>query len=324
MNRREIIIGASCLVAESATFACLWDRDTIRDELQTKASTYDLIMGQFPHHGDAYYHIRIREILAKVKAKIATLQDENDLAVALIRVEQFDKAKAILARHHQLAPGSYEVNSNVGILHKKTGNFVEAHRYIAKALQIKPAGHMGLGDWYLKRIAFSRDFEGKGKPVPEKNFLGEAYADFQPHPRPKKKDQAMVRRGEFAMKLIRNDRHFADAYLVSGDLLWDYGDLNLALRAYFRAEELGHPNKKELTRRIDAIINHWKLGSVKEPDRAALRMQQRAKFYAERKQVERWLAEFERAEEAALKSLRSPSFDQTRKRMRMKQYRPTS
>ncbi|MCH2206245.1 MAG: hypothetical protein MK132_10295 [Lentisphaerales bacterium] len=42
--------------------SCLWDTDTIRDEIQNKAGLYDLIIGQVPKHSDSYYEKRLATV----------------------------------------------------------------------------------------------------------------------------------------------------------------------------------------------------------------------------------------------------------------------
>ena len=81
-------------------FACLWDSDTIRDEIQARPSLFELVTGHLPHHGTAYYEARVDRLEPK---RDRSREETNDLAVALIRLGRFDEAAAIViaqqARH---------------------------------------------------------------------------------------------------------------------------------------------------------------------------------------------------------------------------------
>ena len=133
-------LGAFLACAGMAT-ACLWDRDTITDELQTRATQYDLVMGQFPSHGKTYYQKRIEKLEPDADKNALLWSESNDLAVAYIRTGQFDKALIILGRNLKTKPGDYHTLSNLGVLYKKQGDFPNAVDYMRRALEIKPEGH---------------------------------------------------------------------------------------------------------------------------------------------------------------------------------------
>ncbi|MEM7014536.1 MAG: tetratricopeptide repeat protein, partial [Verrucomicrobiota bacterium] len=148
---------AICLVflaPLSFTFACLWDRDTLADEAKLRPEIFDVITGQVPHHGDAYYEARIKQLAGKTDQDDDPFLARNDLAVAYIRIREFDKAHEILTRNLAEKPGDYFTISNLGVLEKKRGNYSAAAEHIEKALSIRSEGHLGIGDWYLKMIEF--------------------------------------------------------------------------------------------------------------------------------------------------------------------------
>ena len=159
------VLGASLSTAVS----CLWDRDTLRDELKTETDTFDLITGQFPHHGDEYYRRRI-EVLQANEAKLG-LEERNDLAVAYIRLKRFDEGRAILLNNLKQEPGDYFTLSNLGVCAKKEGRFQKAADYIERALEVRREGHLGLGDWYLKRLRYRAALDANPEGVPKTNFL---------------------------------------------------------------------------------------------------------------------------------------------------------
>jgi len=95
MNRRKVlsILGLS-LVNSGQSLACLWDTDTLADEIASQPTSLDLILGQIPHHGEVYYQMRVARIL---KQNEMSQSDLNDIAVAYVRLKQFKSAEKYLA-----------------------------------------------------------------------------------------------------------------------------------------------------------------------------------------------------------------------------------
>lgn len=251
--------------AAPAVHGCLWDRDTLKDEMSVAegAKAFDLITGQFPHHGKAYYEHRIRK-LAPIADSSASRDEINDLAVAYIRVGSFDPAYELLQRNLKESPRDYFTLSNLGVLEKKRGNFAEAADWVEQALAIKPEGHMGLGDWYLKMLRYRAKLAADPKSIPTINFLGKELAKaFRPRLESERVSPEMrasaLRENKTYQKLsnlLRNDQTFADGFLAMGDFLSQFGDLHLAFLAYSRAIELDHRNSNEIRRRRRALLNH--------------------------------------------------------------------
>ncbi|MGB0991237.1 MAG: tetratricopeptide repeat protein [Akkermansiaceae bacterium] len=332
-SRRLSRLGISILLVTSAA-ACLWDRDTITDELQTRATQYDLSMGQFPSHGDEYYFARIKKLRTQQKAKSLTVDENNDLAVAYIRTKQFTTALALLNQNLKQLPNHYATLSNISILHKKQGSYTASVPYMKRALAIKPEGHMGLGDWYLKRLRWSAAHEkengSEDKPVPTKNFLGEAYSATDMRyvsPPSRNRKEANKKRATYLTKLLKNDRHFPDAYVVFGDLLWQHAHLNLAMRCYQHALHLKHPNPQMVQSRIDAVIAHWGSAPYRshlKPSPAVLKQRkaQKNKFLSELKQTEQWLANFHAAEANLVRQGKFPTFLETEATLKSSRHRP--
>lgn len=270
--------------------ACIWDTDTIRDEVQNKASLYDLIIGQSPHHSDAYYRKRLSDKEAILKKYDKRSTGVNTIAAAHIRLKEFEKAEQLLMAQVKVTPKDYYTNSNLGVMYKKLGNFQKAVYYMEKALEIRPQGHMGLGDWYLRMLMY------KSEEIDlEKNFLGEEYVKYYGRDTKTTREE-VLKRSKFE-KLIRNDQSFADGFLSLADFLASKGDLNLAIRAYLRAEKLGHPKKEFITRKINMLVTHfYKLGG-REPkglaDKVAI---ERKKIEAEFTKAALWVEEFKKVE----------------------------
>jgi len=301
---RVYLFGIALIFSSAPAFACTWDTNTIRDELQTRGtSDFQLITGQFPHHGQAFYQAQLarsRGILEKQPGQLAA---RNDLAVALLKLGRHPESLAAFDKLLQAAPERYETLSNLGVLHKKMGRYAEAAGYISRALKIKPAGHMGLGDWYLRMLRWL-DKTARSKTPPEANFLG------YPYDRPLGNEDRPL---DYARALIRNDRGFADGYLLLGDCLRQQRQKNLALWAYVRALDLGHPNPGILEARIDRILSYWRK-SITSTSSWTKYVENRADTVAGIKaglaQAGQWLAKFEACEAELLASAGTVDFDQ--------------
>ena len=241
--------------------ACAWDSDTLGDEAHLKPELFDVITGQFPHHGEAYYRERIRRLTGKLGKQDNSFLARNDLAVAHMRVGQYMKAEHLLKENLAEQPGDYFTISNLGVLAKKRGNFGEAAGWIEKALEIRPEGHLGIGDWYLKMLIYREMAHHSGDREPPANFLGQSYATSFHPPRmdvvelpPAFRPGLDLAERERLVLLLQNDQSFADGFVLLGDMLANTGDLNLAFLAFTRAIELNHSNDSEIRRRRRELL----------------------------------------------------------------------
>ena len=302
MRQIAAILFATLLLAGSA-LACIWDSDTLSDELQTHVDVFDLITGQFPHHGQVYYETRVINSLANLKQEPRDIEARNDLAVAYLKLSRFDQALAEFDRIEEMAPGRYETRSNLGVLYKKMGDYERAADYSQQALALKPEGHLGLGDYYLKMLQFQSEMNRPGVEPPAESFLGEAYynPDFLGAGGPAPGDLDRIK------ALIRSDRSFADGLVTLGDWLVadgeGAGNLNLALWAYVRAGQLDHPHPDLLDRKMKGIFRHWKAVSGDRPGiwtsdpESTIRQ---IEAYLEK--AGEWLKSFEQIEEELIKA----------------------
>lgn len=168
------LLGATIFGAKFVS-ACAWDEDTLRDELETHADIFDLITGQFPHHGRMYYESRVETSLQILVDTPDDTSARNNLAVAYMQLGRYDEAAEELTRLEQALPDRYETISNWGVLEKKRGRYDEAAVRLQQALEIKPEGHLGLGDFYLREVRYMAALEKSPEEPPNANFLGELY-----------------------------------------------------------------------------------------------------------------------------------------------------
>ncbi|MCH2206246.1 MAG: tetratricopeptide repeat protein [Lentisphaerales bacterium] len=193
-------------------------------------------------------------------------------------------------------PGDYYTLSNLGVLYKKKGDFSKAAKFIEQALKIRPEGHMGLGDWYLKMLLYRANEETFEK----KNFLGQEvltkYLKLNKY-KGKEKYFKLIK----LKKMVLNDQHFADGFLALADFLSESGELNLALRAYMRAEVLGHSKSDYIQMRFNAVFKHVKHLFKDDDKTKSLVEKQREIILNEFKKAEQWSLEFQKAEAELIK-----------------------
>lgn len=233
----------ACLAVnlEPTSLACV---NTSYSTIEEKEITNDLrllVIGAFPAHGDAFFENELKRCRSILKSEPKNFDARNDLAAAMMKLGRFEDAEHQLLENEKIHPAQYRTASNLGVLYKKWSRFDLSKKWLETALQIQPEGHMGLGDYYLRMVQWRGNTNKK-----ETNFLGVAsHLDARA--------TAAVANREYVITLIKNDRHFANAYVVLGDIAFVEGDLQTAVRCYLRAEELGDESNGLDVRRKNAI-----------------------------------------------------------------------
>ncbi len=258
-------LAAILVLQASGAPACVNTRYSRAEERQLTGDTVKLIMGQFAHHGTAFYEQEIRKTTAELDRDPGNIEARNDRAVAFLKMKRFAIAESELLKIEDLHPGRYRTQANLGVLYKKMGRFEAAAQHVRRSLEIQPEGHLGLGDYYVRMIDWLADRKNdppladrEGEPnkkrvvPPATNFLGIAYSAG-----PRATATNGLANREFLETLVKADRSFADALFVLGDLLNQTGDKELACRAYYRARLLGHPAETALRNRLRGIHDDW-------------------------------------------------------------------
>ena len=233
--------------------ACLNTSFSRTEEKQITNETIHLINGQFPEHGKAFYKQQVESCRNHLSEDPKHLEFRNDLAAALIKLGRFEEALEEFSRIQQQHPGLYKTQANLGVLFKKRKQFDRAAEHIRQSLKIRPQGHLGLGDYYLRMLRWRDRLAQAQEGRPEINFLGLRY-DAGPEEVAR---SSLVNRTHLET-LIKADRHFPDTYLILGDLLLNEGEEQLALRAYWRANTLDHPAPGVVRERIHSLYQTWK------------------------------------------------------------------
>lgn len=307
------ILSALCLIA----FGCLWDSDTLRDEASLRPDAWEVITGQYPRHGEAYYRLRIAQLGLVV---VPDRQQRIDLAAAQIRLKQFAAAERALASLIAEAPDVYEAITDLAVLHRNQGRPAEAVPLFERALALHPAGHLGLGDWTLRAARWQARVLADPLHAARENFLGEprvamAVAEWTEGGPWDQLPPATRDRLQKHLLLLRSYPSFAEGYATLGDELSGIGDRTLALYAYARALELQHPDPKLVTGRLHAAAAQtlrWGSQFMEEAQRpAAAAAALAADLQQELTRCRAWQDAFVRAEDAAVARKHLPSFAET-------------
>ena len=147
----------SCLIL--LLLSCVNTSYSRLDEKAINGELIDIILGQFPHRGKVFYQNDINVKEPKIKHKPLNFELRNDIAVAYLKLEQWPQALAHFNINEKQFPQRYKTQANLGVMYKKMGEFDKAAFHLKKSLEIKAQGHMGLGDYYLKMIHWTKSYD---------------------------------------------------------------------------------------------------------------------------------------------------------------------
>ena len=131
------------LLLPIATFACIWDHDTLQSEKFRFPDTLELITGKFLRHSKEFYHWRIQDRITRLKSDPTNTSLLDDLAVSYEKTDNHEKAIEIAIETEKINPGRYETAANLGTFYLHSGKFKEGLEQIEKAIKINPDAHFG-------------------------------------------------------------------------------------------------------------------------------------------------------------------------------------
>ncbi|MCJ8330041.1 MAG: hypothetical protein HRT89_23785 [Lentisphaeria bacterium] len=233
-------------IALSSVSACVSTSYSVEEESIISNDLGYLLLGKIPSHSKKFYEQQLKIQSLILKRSPDNVIARNDRAVALLKLTRWDEAIKELETVQSIKKDLYNTHVNLGIIYKKTGNYKKSAWHIEKSLQIKPAGHLGLGDNYLRMIVW------KSKSRPQKNFLG---INYNEGPQGLRDDMRVNK--QYLINLLKADRHFSDVYLVLGDQLVLEENYQLAIRSYHHAIKLKHHKKDLILERIEGIYTIW-------------------------------------------------------------------
>ena len=293
---------------------CLWDSDTLDTELRGLPDAFDLVVGRWHRHGDAYYRDRITRLGGRTEL---TLAEFDDLAVAHERLGDDTAAIATLERKAAALAKTpdpdhqYRLLANLGTAHAHAGRYDEALVALREAVALNPNAHFGREIWQIEAIEFVaaarrnpvlwqesslflRTLPGLRRP-----FLGhpEPNAANDDHQPPELPPTASAYQGIAGMVRF-GQRDSAMLFQALAEVFVDEHHLNLGWWALRRAIEAGHPASDRLRGSLRSIENHWFESAIYTNDRNA--SPDEALYTAVRENADRWLATFQRLEAEAL------------------------
>lgn len=301
------------------SLACVNTSYSRAEDSQLTSDATRIIAGHFPEHGDAFYLDQVERNTDTLQNDPRNVEARNDLAVALLKLQRFEEAEKELLQIEREDPGLYRTHANLGVLYKKTGEFAKAADHTREALRIKPEGHLGLGDYYLRMLDW-RAREAAGDPgVDGVSFLGTRYDGGTIATT----DNPLISKKNL-LTLIKADRHFAPTYFVLGDLLFEEEDLQNAARAYLMASRIlaTHPGGVEqatVEERLDELWKRWALMASVSPDHILdprYSLQVEREFY----DAERWLANYQQVEAELVTAGQEVDFAFVEEEMRRRGY----
>jgi tetratricopeptide (TPR) repeat protein len=173
--------------------ACLWDRDTLREEAKGKLDTVRAITGWFDRYPPRYYEMRLERVTAELASNPDSPNLYDDAGVACSRLGRHDEAimwmekkKALLDATPDGGPADdrYRYLSNIGTFYLiRWITTPEQHRYrdltdlrtseefIANALELNPDAHFGREKYQLMLIQWLLGKWGQFGDGATANFL---------------------------------------------------------------------------------------------------------------------------------------------------------
>ena len=300
---------------------CIWDSDTLDTELRGLPGSFDLIVGRWHRHSDAYYQERIARLADK---QPLTLDEFDDLAVAYERLRQRPQAIAVMARKSKalIATPSeehqYRYHANLGTFYAHSGRFDEALAELRTAIKINPDAHFGRERFQIELIEYvaaakqdpsiwsRRSFlRHAGYRVPL--FIGaEGLRKSGSDLAERREDWGGARKldWEEAIKGVGGMLRFgglegAELYRALGELYLSKQHLNLAWWAFGRAAERGHPAAETMRAAQRSIEKHW--DDARKYTNTGHVNPTQANYRKQRQRADGWLKTFQESEAEAIK-----------------------
>ncbi|GMU58552.1 MAG: hypothetical protein AMXMBFR34_03150 [Myxococcaceae bacterium] len=260
MHRLALLL---TVTGSAAALACLWDSDTYAEEALARKDVAEVVKGRFGKHSKAFYEAKVAYTLPLVSADAGVAPPEryDDLAVAYDKLGQVDRSIALMFEKEQRHPGLYTTKANLGTFYAHSGDFVRAVELLEAAIAQKPDAHFGREKYQVQAIEYlqalgkdaslatRKDLLGVDLTEPERLMFGDRGKKKKPGEKTLLDKEGLGRDVFVALAgIIRfgSGEKSSHVWLSLGVALALDGDRHLALRAFWRADELGHPRAKKL------------------------------------------------------------------------------
>jgi tetratricopeptide (TPR) repeat protein len=149
---KTLLNAALLVLLELNASACMWDSDTLSQELTNSPNLAGAILGNVTPVDPA----PLRERITRLKADRHENDSAwwNDLAGAHIRLGETKEAVAILEPLLEKFPNDYGIHANLGTAYHLLGRYADAEKEIARDLEINPDGHFGREKYHLALLQY--------------------------------------------------------------------------------------------------------------------------------------------------------------------------
>ncbi|HXX92082.1 MAG TPA: hypothetical protein VEN81_00520 [Planctomycetota bacterium] len=297
---------------------CIWDSDTIDDELRGVPDGLTLVTGRWYRHTSAYYEKRIAELPGRLAARPDDLEAYDDLAVAWERTGHRDRAIEVMERkrqaldRHDSPEHRYRYHANLGTFLAHAGRLSEGLVEIERALALNPSAHFGREHYQVDLIRYL--IAVKSAPELWKMHDALSYAGYRYRSTSRRSVTlpAYTGQSEGRLEVAWNGAYAAigsilryggtegaELYRILGDLFAENGDLNLSWWAFQHALEKKHPASEVIQTRVSEIETFWQRSGYRSIPTLEL-------YRAARIEADRWASTFGAVEDEALIRGESP------------------
>jgi tetratricopeptide (TPR) repeat protein len=303
---------------------CLWDSDTLDNELRGLPEAFDLVVGRFHKHSDAYYQARVDAILGNWSKSVApTYAEFDDLAVAYEHLGQRDLAievmseKALLLKSAPDEEHQYRCYANLGTFYAHAGDFERGLQNLRKAIAINPNAHFGRESFQIELIEYVAAASADSELWSQSSFLRYAGYALPPFigvdvPRMAESDPRRVSRERSEVRELSRDDAWkamagmvrfgglegAELYRSLGELFLSSHDLHLAWWSFGRAVERGHPAAGVIQGIRNSIESHWREANGHNGQQ--MQVPTDSDYEAVRSAADKWLEAFQELESEAI------------------------
>lgn len=249
MKRVASLVLVLTLAQAPQASACLWDNDTLKEESLGQGDVAEIVKGKIPKHSSFFYEEKVKYTKALVDKGDAPAERYDDLAVAYDKLGLQKEAIAVMEAKEARFPGLYTTYANLGTFYAHAGELEKGLELLKKAVTINPEAHFGREEYQIKAIEYLLAAKADPKLVQKKDFLGLDVTDADNLLRfgdtRKAFEKAGLKENVFVALagIIRfgNGEQSPHVWFSLGMALGYKGDRQLAIRAFRRAELLGHP-----------------------------------------------------------------------------------
>ncbi|MEZ6057873.1 MAG: tetratricopeptide repeat protein [Planctomycetaceae bacterium] len=305
------------LVTTRGASACIWDTDTLAQEMSRFPTVRELIAGKFLRHSVPFYQWRATDRQRRIDAGTATEGDYDDLAVAFDKLGRHEDAIRLMTERLAIDPTRYETVANLGTFYIHAGNFEEGKKFIQQAIEINPDAHFGREKYQLLLVEYVQSRRGESGEIPtplsewKNSYQYSGFAEWvldhqlpavepgqqgENYSQTKQRQQEELQRAiQGVLGMMRFGKHDSPILLEAlGDLLVGRIEVDarhLSARTYLRAADIVQDPEAKTKYRERAK-------SVIAPHESVELEQVEARLREEIKEANQWYADLEQQEQA--------------------------